>query len=66
MGDLNGSGDYKTTITTYGVGYVENVLCVKATRLGSQSLTLILTVVGTTNSTTASNPSAEVCSVYAG
>jgi len=64
-GNLNSSGNYETTITTYGVGYVENMLCAKATKLGSQSLTLTLTVVGTTNSTTASNPSTEVCVTWA-
>jgi hypothetical protein len=63
-GNLTGSGNYRTAITTYGVGYVENMLCAKATKLDSQSLTLTLTVVGTTNSTTASNPSAEVCVTY--
>jgi hypothetical protein len=64
-GNLNGSGNYEKTVTTYGVGYVENTFCAKATRLGSQSLTLTLSVVGKTNSTTTSNPSAEVCVTFA-
>jgi hypothetical protein len=68
-GNLNGSGNYETTIVTYGVGYVENTLCAKATKLDSQSnLTLTLTIGNgpdsSVNSTTASNPSAEVCATY--
>jgi len=62
-GNLSGSGDYKTTIVTYGVGYVENTLCTKATRMSQQS-TLTLTVLEQSNSTTASDPSAEVCVTY--
>jgi hypothetical protein len=62
--NLNGSGNYQTTITAYIVGYSENTLCAKATKLDSQNLTLNLTVVDRTNSTTASNPSAEVCATY--
>lgn len=64
-GSLNGSGNYQTTVVTYGVGYVENTLCAKATKLDSRNLALNLTVLGNTNSTTASNPSAEVCGTYA-
>jgi hypothetical protein len=64
-GNLTGSGNYETTITTYGVGYVENMLCAQATKLGSQNLTLTLAIVGKTNSTTDSKPSAEVCVTFA-
>jgi len=65
-GNLNGSGNYVTTIVTYGVGYMEDTLCANATKLNSQSnLTLTLTVLGQSNSTTALNPSAEVCATYA-
>jgi hypothetical protein len=66
-GNLNGSGNYEARITTYGVGYVENTFCAKATKLDSQNLALTLTVLGRTNSTstTTSNPSAKVCFVYA-
>jgi hypothetical protein len=62
--DQNGSGDFTTTIVTYGVGYVENMLCAQATKLDSQNLTLTLTVVNQSNSTTASNPSAEACATF--
>jgi len=65
MGNLNGSGNYERMMTTYGVGYVENTLCAKATELDSQSLPLTLTVVGRTNSATPSNPTAEVCVTFA-
>jgi hypothetical protein len=64
-GNLNGSGDFKITIATYGVGHVENTLCAEATKLDSQSLPLTLTVLVETNSTTASDPSTEVCVTYA-
>jgi hypothetical protein len=64
-GNLNGAGNYESTITTYGVGYVENTFCANATELDSQSLALTLTVLGRTNSTTTSNPSTRVCVVYA-
>jgi len=64
-GNLTGSGNYMTTVVTYGVGYVENTLCAQATKLDSLNLTLTLTVVGSTNSTTASNPTAKVCATYA-
>jgi hypothetical protein len=65
-GNLNGSGNYETTIVTYTVGYGENTLCAKATRLDSQP-TLTLTMLNSphfTNNTTASNPSAEVCATF--
>jgi hypothetical protein len=64
-GNLNGSGNYERTVATYGVGYVENTFCAKATKLDSQSLILTLTVVDKSNSTNASNPSAEVCFTFA-
>lgn len=66
-GDLNGSGNTMTTVVTYGAGYVENTLCAQATRLDSRGLTLTLTVLGPphNDSTTASNPSVEVCATYA-
>jgi len=66
MGRLNGSGDYRTTITTYGVGYVENTLCAEATKLDSRNgLTLTLVVVEQGNSTTSTDPSAEMCATFA-
>lgn len=64
-GNLNGSGNYETRITTYGVGYVENTFCAKATKLDSQNLALTLSVLGKANSTTKSDSSATVCVVYA-
>ena len=64
-GNLTGSGNYETTIVTYGVGFVENHFCAQATKLDSQNLTLTLGVVGKTNSTTASNPSTKVCVTFA-
>jgi len=62
IGNLTGSGDYDTTITFYVVGYAEDTLCANATKLNSQNnLTLTLSVLGQTNSTTASDLTAEVC-----
>jgi hypothetical protein len=64
-GNLTGSGNYQTEITTYGVGYVENVLCVDAAILNAPTGTLTLTVVGTTGIATAPiNPTVEVCATY--
>jgi hypothetical protein len=70
-GNLNGSGDYQTTIVTYGVGYVENTLCAEATKLDSLNLTLTLAMGGppyrieggyhSLVSTNATDPSAETC-----
>lgn len=60
-GSLSGSGNYETTMTLSGVGYIERTLCANATKLDSQNLILTLTVAVKSNSTTASNPSAEVC-----
>jgi len=61
-GSLNGTGNYETTVVTYGVEYVENQLCVTATKVDPQNnLTLTLKVVAQTNSTTSSNPTAMVC-----
>jgi hypothetical protein len=62
-GNLNGSGSYDTTITFYVVGYVQEKLCANATKLDSQknNLTLTLTVLTLNESTTVSNPIAEVC-----
>jgi hypothetical protein len=66
QGNLRCAGNYKTEVTTYGVGYVENWFCAQATKLDSQSgVILTLGVLSKTNSTTASNPSAEVCFTYA-
>ncbi len=65
-GNFNGSGNYETEVTTYGVGYVENTLCSNATKLDSQNnLTLTLTVITFTNSTNAYDPSVEVCATQA-
>ena len=70
---LNGSGNWQATMTTYAVGYEQETLCAQATKLDSQDLTLTLAIGGppynahvigglpTINSTTASDPSAEVC-----
>jgi len=63
-GYLNGSGNYETRITTYGVGYVENTLCAIATKLDSSQNNLTLTVLNMTNSTTTSDPKVEVCATY--
>ncbi|MGI0078576.1 MAG: hypothetical protein ACRECH_03035 [Nitrososphaerales archaeon] len=67
-GNISASGNYMTTVTIYGVGYVEKTLCANATKLDSkQNVSLTLTVLTTdfTNSTTASNPSVEVCATVA-
>jgi hypothetical protein len=65
-GNLCGTGNYEATIVTYGVGYVENTLCARATKLDSHNgLTLTLGLVERSNSTTASDPSAEVCATFA-
>jgi hypothetical protein len=65
-GNLTGSGNYQTEITTYGVGYVENVLCIDAAILNANTGTLTLTVLGKTGIATALiNPSVEVCVTYA-
>ena len=65
VGNQTGSGNHETTIVTYGVGYVENTLCAKATKLDTHNdLTLTLGLVEQGNSTTASNPSAEVCATF--
>jgi hypothetical protein len=62
LGNLNGSGNFQTTISFYVVGYVEKTLCANATELKSQNnLALTLTIFNTTNSTTPSNPTVEVC-----
>ena len=66
-GNLNGSGSYETTITFYVAGYAQETLCAKATKLDDSQKNLTLSVLATgvsgvnTNSTTASNPTAEVC-----
>ena len=67
-GTLSGSGNYQTTITFYVVGYAEDTLCANATKLSGDSLqqndlNLTLSVLGATNSTTAS--STEVCATMA-
>jgi len=73
---LNGSGNWQATITTYAVGYEQETLCAKATKLDPQG-TLTLAIGGppyhtyeiggfsTINSTTTSDPSAEVCYIIA-
>jgi hypothetical protein len=50
-GTKNGTGFYQTTVTLYGIGYVERTLCATATKLDSSSLTLLLSVSGQTNTT---------------
>lgn len=64
-GNLNRSGDYNFCVTTYGVDYAENALCVNASKLDSQSnLRLSLTVTVTTSNTIASDPTATACMTY--
>jgi hypothetical protein len=64
-GGQTGSGNYQTEITTYGVGFVENVLCVDAAMVNAGTGNLTLTVVGKTGIATAVNPTVEVCVTYA-
>lgn len=67
LGNLTGSGNYQTTVTMNVVGYVERTLCASATKLDSLQENLTLSVLPTgfngvnTDSTTASNSTAEVC-----
>lgn len=62
LGNLNGSGNFGTTITFYIVGSAAETLCANATELNPQNnLTLSLSVLGQINSTTASNPTTEAC-----
>jgi hypothetical protein len=63
-GYLNGSGDYETTVVTYGVGYVINTLCVTATKLDSQNNLTLIVLFPNRRSTTAPNASVEVCASY--
>jgi len=65
-GNMTRSGNYTFLVVTYGVGYVQNTLCANATKLGDlkNNLTLTLTVLGTTNNATDSNPSTEACGTY--
>ena len=62
---LNGSGDYQTTVITELRGFVEDTVCTKATKLDSQILALTLDVNSEVKSTTASNPSVEICQTWA-
>ena len=67
-GNLTGSGNHGITVVTYAVGYEENTLCANATKLDSQpNITLTLWVLTSqlTNSSTPSDPSAEVCATIA-
>lgn len=65
-GNISGSGNYMTTVTLYGVGYVERTLCANATKLDTkQNSTLTLTVLAQTNSTTAFTRSVEACGTAA-
>ena len=65
-GNLTGSGNYQTEITTYGADYMENVLCVDAAILNANTGTLTLTVLGKTGTATAAiSPTVEVCVTYA-
>jgi hypothetical protein len=64
--NVGGSGEIEFIITLSGVGYIERTLCANATRLDSEgNVQLTLTVVTRSNSTTASDPSAEVCATVA-
>lgn len=67
-GNLVGSGNSETWITFYGYG--EYTLCASATRLPSNDTQLFnpiltLTVIAQNESTTASNPTIEVCGTMA-
>ena len=60
LGNLTGSGNYQTILTLSIVG--EKTVCANATRLDSQgSISLTLTVLTSTKSTTASDPTALAC-----
>jgi hypothetical protein len=64
--NVSGYGDFEFVMTLSGVGYTERTLCANATRLDSESnAQLTLVVAARSNSTTASNPSAEVCTTVA-
>lgn len=64
-GNLTGSGYYQTEITTYRLGYAENVMCVEGAILNANAGTLTLTVAGkTVNATAPINPTIEVCITY--
>jgi len=64
-GGMTGSGNYHTELVTYGVGYVENVLCVDAAILNANTGTLTLTVaVKTGIATAAISPTVEVCFTF--
>lgn len=64
-GNRTGSGNYSTGIGTYGLGNMENVLCVEAAILNAPSGTLTLTVASTTGIATAPiNPTVEVCATF--
>ncbi len=64
-GSLSGSGEYQMDVTTYGLGYVENTLCVEAAILGAATGNLTLTVLGEAGTATSLNPTAEVCATLA-
>jgi hypothetical protein len=63
-GDLNGTGDYESQIITYGVGYVENTLCARATKLDSSQNNLTLEVLYGPKSTTAPFGTVTACGYY--
>jgi hypothetical protein len=67
VGNLTGSGNYSYTVTTYGIGYTENNLCVNATKLGDlqQNKVLTLRIIQNTGNTSGSNPTVEVCATQA-
>ncbi len=63
--ETQGSGNFETTVVTYGVGYVLNSLCAIATKLDSQNnLTLTLTVLTSSQNTTALVSSVQACGNY--
>jgi hypothetical protein len=69
--EVGGSGFYSTTVQLSGEGpvhngvvYIEETLCGNATKLDSQNLTLTLTIFQN-KSTTAADPSVEVCGTEA-
>jgi len=65
LGNLTGSGDYQTTTTIYVQTPQGRTVCADATKLGASQESLMLSVLVSYNSTTASNPMAEACATLA-
>lgn len=65
-GNLSGSGNSEIWVSFKVAGVVEDTLCANATRLGEPSQgNLTLRILGTTNITTTSNPTVEICATMA-